>query len=199
MWDNLSDFADTCRRSYRRDIWATQPVHVETWLEKDALSGIFEEALAPFGVTLNVGRGYDGWSSIQRAAQRFNSKTVPVAVLYFGDFDPSGVDMVRSLIERLAALDANPEVVKCALTREDIAQYNLPPDFAKKTDTRAAGFIAKHGDISVELDALPTDILRRRLIEAVESRMDLSALEATKALEDGERTRLVEMLAGDEA
>jgi hypothetical protein len=32
--------------------------YVEVWLEKDALSGIFEDVLRPYGVTLNVGRGY---------------------------------------------------------------------------------------------------------------------------------------------
>jgi hypothetical protein len=41
-----------------------QPVYIETWLEKDALSGIFEDALDRYGVTVNVGRGFDGWDSI---------------------------------------------------------------------------------------------------------------------------------------
>ena len=195
-WGGLADFADTCRRAYRREVWATQPVYIETWLEKDALSGIFEDALDPYCVALNVGRGYDGWSSIQRAAARFNSKPVPVSVLYFGDFDPSGQDMIRSLIERLATFDCHPEVVKCALTRDDIAQYELPPDFAKKTDTRTARFIAANGDISVELDALPMDALRGRLIQEVEARMDLSALATVKALEETERTRLESLLIG---
>src|SRR4051794_36747225 len=38
MWSDLSDFADTIRRAYRRDVWAAQPRYVVTWLEKDALS-----------------------------------------------------------------------------------------------------------------------------------------------------------------
>ena len=42
--------------------------YLEVWLEKDALSGIFEDVLRRYGVTLNVGRGYDGWDSIQNAA-----------------------------------------------------------------------------------------------------------------------------------
>jgi hypothetical protein len=73
MWDSLPDFAETVLRSYRRDIWATQPRYIEVWLEKDALSGIFEDVLAPFGVTLNVGRGYDGWTSIKDAAARYKN------------------------------------------------------------------------------------------------------------------------------
>ncbi|HEV2800553.1 MAG TPA: hypothetical protein VGW12_08655 [Pyrinomonadaceae bacterium] len=84
--------------------------------------------------------------------------------------------MVRSLHERLGWFGYCPKVVKCALTKDDIRRYRLPPDFAKKTNSRAAKFIARHGDVSVELDALPVDVLRSRLVTAVESRLDLVAL-----------------------
>jgi hypothetical protein len=60
MWADLSEFADVAARSYRRDVWTTQPEYIEVWLEKDALSGIFEDTLRRYGVTLNVGRGFDG-------------------------------------------------------------------------------------------------------------------------------------------
>ena len=98
MWEDLGDFAETAARWYRRDVWATQLDYLEVWLEKDALSGVFEQVLRRYGVTLNVGRGYDSWSSIHEAAQRLGSDTT---VFHFGDFDPSGVYMVRSLEERL--------------------------------------------------------------------------------------------------
>ncbi|MBA7480313.1 hypothetical protein ES707_15764 [subsurface metagenome] len=196
MWSGLSDFSETCRQAYRRDVWDTQPDYLEVWLEKDALSGIFEEVLNPYGVTFNVGRGYDGWDSIHNAATRFMDKDSDVTVLYFGDFDPSGEDMVRSLIKRLASLGCQPEIVKCALTHDDILRYDLPPDFAKKTDTRTAAFIDKHGDISVELDALPPGVLRERLEDEVSSRMDLAALKRIKMLEVRERIKLFKLLKG---
>lgn len=194
MWSGLSDFAEDCRRSYRLDVWPAQPCYLEVWLEKNALSGIFEDILDPYGVTLNVGRGYDGWDSIHNAAVRFNEKAEDVVVLYFGDFDPSGEDMKRSLEDRLRSLDCRPEVLKCALTHEDIRRYNLPPDFAKKTDTRTAAFVAEHGDISVELDALPVEVLRARLQAEVEGRMDLGALAKVKKREDADRAQLVKRL-----
>ncbi|NVM57742.1 MAG: hypothetical protein HWN51_06455, partial [Desulfobacterales bacterium] len=156
----------------------------------------FEDVLNPYGATLNVGRGYDGWSSIHNAATRFIENACDVTVLYFGDFDPSGEDMVRSLIERLGILGCEPAVIKCALTHDDIVRYDLPPDFAKKSDTRTAAFVAKHGDISVELDALPPDVLRDRLEDEVSSRMDLTALERTVKLEKKDRARLVKLLKG---
>jgi len=194
MWSGLAAFADTARRAYRRDVWETQPCYIEAWLEKDALSGIFEDVLDPYGVTLNIGRGYDGWDSIRNAAERFGDGKGKV-ILYFGDFDPSGEDMLCSLRERLGFFGCEPEIVKCALTGDDIVRYELPPDPAKRTDTRSKRFIEKHGDLSVELDALPVDVLRDRLVGEVESRMDLAALAGVKVLEETERSTLVEALS----
>ena len=189
MWDDLPDFGRTVLASYRRDVWATQPGLIEVWLEKDALSGIFEDVIRPYGVTLNVGRGYDGWDSIHNAAERYEGGE-SVTVLYFGDFDPSGEDMVRSLRERLGMLGSYPTVIKCALTLEDVRRYNLPPDFTKATDSRQAGFVAKYGDISVELDALPIAVLRAQVLQEVEQRMDLLSLEVTRQQEAADLVKL---------
>lgn len=196
MWDDLEDFGEAVLRSYRRDVWKAQPKLVECWLEKDALSGIFESLLWNYGVTLNVGRGFDGWDSIHNAALRYApwADGEDVTVLYFGDFDPSGEEMVSSLRKRLATLESFPTIVKCALTREDIDRYRLPPEPAKRSDSRSSRFIAQHGDLSVELDALPVRVLQARIIQEVEARIDLEELQATRDIEDGEREELRESI-----
>lgn len=193
MWEDLASFTRDVLPAYHRDVWDTQPGYVEVWLEKDALSGIFEAELRRYGVTLNVGRGYDGWSSIRNAAERFDDGD-GVAVLYFGDFDPSGEDMARSLADRLAFFDCRPEIIKCALVFEDIEAYHLPPDFTKASDTRSGAFVAKWGNVAVELDALPADVLRERLVDEVESRLDLAALAEVHAQEEGDRKTLARLL-----
>jgi len=189
MWSDLGAFGKTVVKAYRRDVWEAQSQYLEVWLEKDALSGIFEAALRPYGVTLNVGRGYDGWDSIHNAAGRFGEGE-GVTILYFGDLDPSGEDMVRSLAERLAFFDCYPEMVKCALLPEDIRRYGLPPAIPKTTDTRHKKFVEEYGEISVELDALPPSILRQRLVSEVEARLDMGALAQVKAQEKQERNTL---------
>ncbi len=201
MWDDLPDFIEAVRRSYRRDVWQDQPLYLECWCEKDALSGIFEDVLGPYGVTLNVGRGYDGWSSIKNAAGRYGDGT-DVSVLYFGDFDPSGEDISRSLAQRLAderlpGGGSRPEFVRCALTYEDIALYDLPPDFTKATDSRRDAFVARYGDVAVELDALPVDVLRARIRNEVETRIDSDALASSREQERHDLERLSAMLRGD--
>jgi hypothetical protein len=145
--------------------------------------------LGYYRVTLNVGRGYDGWTSIKRAADRYvrqeDECDRETTVLYFGDFDPSGEDMHRSLIERLAELGAYPDVVKVALTEEDA--HRLPGDVTKADDSRATAFVAKYGDLAVELDALPVEDLTRRIRSGVEARMNTDALKESRRLEREQR------------
>jgi hypothetical protein len=185
MWDNPTQFLHSVRSRYSRDVWQDQRHYVEVWCEKDALSGIFSDVLGPYGVTLNVGRGYDGWSSIKRAADRYHWRQeehgMETTVLYFGDFDPSGEDMHRSLQERFARLDVYPEMPKVALTHEDARV--LPGDVTKADDSRAPAFIARYGDLAVELDALPVGELRNRIRAEVEELLDMVALTENNRIE----------------
>jgi len=196
QWDDPAEFLGEVLSGFRRDPWQdeAQTHYVEAWCEKDALSGIFTDVLGYYRVTLNVGRGYDGWSSIKRAADRYSRwdmRNVPTTVLYFGDFDPSGEDMHRSLIERFNELDAYPDVPKVALTHED-AQH-LPGDVTKAGDSRAAAFVEKYGDLAVELDALPVEELQQRIRDGVESVMNMDALRESHAQEREQRDALDEV------
>jgi hypothetical protein len=194
MWDEVCDFADTVVHAYRRNVWATQPRYLHVWLEKDALSAMFEDELNAYGVTLNVGRGYDSWSSIYEAAMGFQQIEKPIRILYFGDFDPSGQHMPVSLEERLGLFGVSPEIEVVAIVKEDIERYHLPPDFTKRTDPRRSSFVARYGDQAVELDALPADVLRTRLIESVERNLDLEQLSRTRELEERERQAIRQAL-----
>jgi hypothetical protein len=196
-WNDPAEFLADVLGDYYRDPWQDegQDHYIEVWLEKDALSGIFSDALGRYRVPLNIGRGYDGWTSIKRAADRYlwwqEARGAETTVLYFGDFDPSGEDMHRSLIERLGALGAEPEVIKVALTREDAQR--LPGDVTKADDSRAAAFIAKYGDLAVELDALPVEELTARIRSSVEEYINMDALEESQRLEREQREDMREL------
>jgi hypothetical protein len=198
MWASPADFLTKVVPHYRRDTWSNQPNYVECWLEKDALSGIVQDVITPYGVTLCVGKGYDGWSSIRQGAERYKARYAagqPVHVLYLGDFDPSGEDMFRSLRDRLAELGACPTLRKITLTPHQIATYQLPPAQTKKTDSRRGHFIDEHGDETVELDALPVRALRQVLVYALDDLIDREALDETLALESEERDYLTDRIA----
>lgn len=192
-YDNLADFAKYIQYYYKRDFWATQQKQLEVWEEKDALSSVFGDALYSYRVTYNVGRGFDGWDSIYKASRRYGSGE-NVTVLYFGDFDPSGEEMCTSLKKRLAELGSHPTIYKVALTKEEVIRYNLPHDPTKASDSRSAKFVEKYGDMAVELDALPPDVLQARIREEVEKYVDMAAIAAIEEQERVERNRLVEVL-----
>lgn len=114
-----------------------------------------------------------------------------VVVLYLGDHDPSGEDMVRDIRDRLNEFGVpNLEVEKVALTMAQIKKFNPPPNPAKITDSRAAAYIAEFGQQSWELDALPPRELNRLVEAAINRNIDRKAMNAVIALEDVERERV---------
>jgi len=196
-WEDLGDFLKSVRESYRREKWTGQPVSVEVWSEKDALAGVLEPITDSHEVTLYVGRGYSSYSAMMDAADRIATREQETLVLYFGDFDPSGQDMPRDIRDRLAAdFGVEVDLRMIALTPEQIAAYDLPPAPAKKTGTRAAAFVAKHGDVSVELDALPPDVLQDLVRNSIVELMDLSAFETEADTEAEERAQLAAVIDG---
>jgi len=66
----------------------------------------------------------------------------------------------------------------------------LPGDVTKADDTRAAAFVAKYGDLAVELDALPVGELQTRIQSGVEEWMDMEALAENTRIECEQRRTL---------
>jgi hypothetical protein len=161
-WPDLPSFLETVGRSYRRDPWQSQPTRPEVWVEKEALATVFAPVCRHYGVTLQVCRGYPSLTCLVEAAARTHR------ILYFGDFDPSGQDIPRSIQQELTTTwGAAVSLDLIALTPEQIRQHRLPPAPVKETDSRAASFLANCGDGTVELDALPPDVLTELVTEAV--------------------------------
>jgi len=79
------------------------------------------------------------------------------------------------------------EVVKVALTLEQVQQYNLPPNPAKMSDPRANGYVAEHGNSSWELDALSPDVLVNLMTNAIEEYIDMDKYNLIIQLEEKEK------------
>ena len=47
-YDSLEDALEVTRRGYRRNLWRSQRVRIEVWLEKDALAGVVMKATGPW-------------------------------------------------------------------------------------------------------------------------------------------------------
>jgi hypothetical protein len=150
---DIPDAIDDFIRQYRLDRMKGQAQRVEVWVEKDALSNVLSRVTRKYHCQLMVNRGYSSVSAMYDAYKRLNDGDT---ILYFGDHDPSGLDMIRDIRERLYSFNGlDIEVVPVALTMEQIRKFNPPPNPTKVQDPRAGWYIEQWGHTSWELDALP--------------------------------------------
>lgn len=161
-WLQPEDILDSAERQYLLDKWEDQPNYVECWVEKDALVEIVGQACRPLDIPYFSCRGYTSQSEMWNASQRFIAKESDgkdCYIIHLGDHDPSGIDMTRDIQERLKLFGANVEVRRIALTMEQIAEYEPPPNPAKLTDSRCGKYIKRYGRQSWELDALEPQVI----------------------------------------
>jgi hypothetical protein len=177
---------EVCANDYRRNLWATMPVYVEVWCEKDALAGVLMEETKVYDVPLMVAKGYSSISFIHSAAKAIEAKGKPTYIYHFGDYDPSGVDAARDIEAKLRRYAPGAEIhfERPAVTPAQISEWNLPTRPTKQTDTRAKKFGSA---TSVELDAIPADKLRQLVRECIERHVDQRQFEILKAAEECDR------------
>jgi hypothetical protein len=232
FWDSPDEIVRSSANAYEIDKLATQSVHVEVWVEKDALAQVITTATSRYDVPSFACKGYTSASAMWRAARRLYSELVEgkaVHILHLGDHDPSGLDMTRDIRDRLSRFievdwlhdhrrdlresessqtitdhirrslrDGSREpfiVERIALNMDQIEQYDPPPNPAKITDSRAAGYIEQFGSESWELDALDPDTLVALITDHLENLLDLDAIAALQQRENSEREALTELAA----
>ncbi len=180
----LRELADT----YRRDPWQDQPAYVEVWLEKDALAGVLYSVTSEFDVPLMVTRGFPSITFLHGAAAAIAAEARPARLLYFGDWDPSGVDITRSVEDgiREFAPGADVSLTRVAITEGQIEQFDLPTRPTKVSDPRAH----KWDGGSVELDTLPPRQLRTIVEKAIRVHVDRKAWAFAERAYAAQRDRL---------
>lgn len=162
-WKKPEDIVHSAANSFRNDKWKKQSCRIEIWVEKDALSGVLTPIAEKHDVGFFAARGYPSLSEMYSAGQRFARYAragQEIHILHLGDHDPSGIDMTRDIEDRVSMFAQKLlKVNRLALNWDQIELYNPPPNFAKQTDSRFAGYEEQYGDESWELDALdPTTL-----------------------------------------
>ena len=178
---------------YRLNRQTGQENYVEVWAEKDALSQILKRITDYYHIHLVTNRGYSSCTAMYDAYKRFYQAKYDGQkgiILYVGDHDPSGVDMVRDIRDRLAEFGVEPEVISVALTMEQIEEYHLPPNPAKIKDPRSKWYIEKYGNTSWEVDALKPQVLDQLVRDAVEERIDIALFDKVVEKEKQDKVKL---------
>ena len=243
-WSSATQFVRSVAPQLHIDFWEDQNVHLEVWVEKQALAGVVERVCRGFDVTSLACKGYLSQSEMHVAAMRLLSKIKDgkrIQILHLGDHDPSGKDMSRDNESRLRAFighhlaedyavyrdqdkQENPttswiydwgqftslveedhdvdfdgaellDVDRIALNMDQVRQYNPPPNYAKITDSRAAGYIAEFGQNSWELDALPPDVLSTLITDRIGVHIDFTKYQARQRREDLYKRKISELIA----
>lgn len=203
-------------RTYKLDRQKGQPNYIEVWAEKDAISNILSKITRYYHIRLVINRGYTSSSAMYKAYDRLKyeiSMGRPCVILYLGDHDPSGEDMVYDIRKRLVkfGIHAGVEVKKIGLTWEQIQQYQPPENPLKEKektssdfeddedneddpiefrDPRGLSYYEKFGNRSWEVDALRPDVIDSIVRSEIESLIDIDKFEMMLNKESEGKTAL---------
>lgn len=184
-FDSIEAALQNTVQSYRRAVWHDAAVHVEFWIEKDALAGTIYDVTAEYDVPLLVARGYSSITFLHSAAEAITASDRPAYVYHLGDWDPSGQDAADHIERKLREYAPGSEIhfEKLAVTARQIAEWHLPTRPTKASDSRSRRWKGP----SVELDAIPPDRLHQLVRNAIERHISPQRLAVIEVAEQSER------------
>lgn len=177
--------------SYSKNRWENQPYYVEVFIEKKALQGVFQKPCQKNKIALGACKGYPSLTFLNEAKERFmeaeNNGKKPV-IIYFGDYDPSGEDIPRSIKDNLLEFGIEVVMDRRALMENQVVEWNLPHAPTKIGDSRTAKW---NGFGQVELDAVSPQKLINLCQDAIDSYFDEDLFNKLKRIESIERKQYV--------
>lgn len=181
-------------KNYSKNRWENQPIYPEVFIEKKALQGVFEDPCRRKGVALAPCKGYPSLTFLNEAAERFEDAIregkEPI-ILYFGDYDPSGEDIPRSIGDTLQQMGIDVQVKRIALMEHQVIEWGLPPAPAKSGDSRTANW---NGLGQVELDAVEPRKLQDMVSDAIDEIFDFDLYEELKEQQAQEKKEYIQQM-----
>ena len=186
-WENLKELVESAIYAFRLPRWNQQDNYIEVFSEKDASTTVLTPICRKWHVHYNMNRGYSSSTAMYELSKRLQRQLQDgkeVVLIYVGDHDPSGRDMVRDVRDRLQEFVedgdsgnhfdfSDVKIEHVALTLQQIDEYNCPPNPAKLSDSRADKYIQEFGTDSWELDALPMEVLQQLVEDKILEYIDL--------------------------
>lgn len=165
-----------------------QPIYPEILIEKKALEGVFAKPCRNWDIAVGACKGYPSLTFLFELSERLREAQAngkQCVILYFGDYDPSGEDIPRSIGENLQKFGIfGVEIRRIALMEQQVIEWKLPPAPAKETDSRTANW---DGLGQVELDAVKPEKLISLLDDAINDIFDRELYDELLERESDER------------
>lgn len=194
-WSTPSEYADTVMNAYHKDWWAEQPERLMVISEKGTVGGVLRPVLHEYRVPFLMVHGWSSATAIKNLASFSVADERPLTLLYVGDHDPSGRRMSDvDIPERMDRYGGDADLVRLAVTPDDIATFDLPVFSAhdKAKDSNYRWFLDTYGETCCELDALNPNTLRDLVEGAITERIDWEHWHDVQADECGEREAIRE-------
>jgi hypothetical protein len=155
-WNNPGDCINAAIDGYRRVHAEYQDYNIWIGCEKATMVEQLVHWFGDDGIKVVAFGGYSSHTYLKAIVDAVKRDGRPAVLLYAGDFDPEGIDILEDFEYRTHG--AFHQVQRIALNDEQIGEYDLPESYGKPGSTRAPEFVRRYGRlVQVELEALDPD------------------------------------------
>ncbi len=189
--EDALDILQSLPSAYKLNLWQTQNVFVEVWVEKEAIAAIVAPIANEWTLQTFVCRGDPSISSMASAAATFRNKIKrgrEVKIIYLGDYDETGLDIPVKIVRNFREdHGVEVELTRAAVTAEQIEHLDLPTRPPKMT---------KRGpsvDFAVEVDAMSPGQIRESVEWEIRMLVDQDELDRLRRIEEAERETLASL------
>ena len=187
-------------KRYRRDLMASQPLHIEVWCEAAGMIQQLAAVAHRYSVNVYSSSGFDSLTAKKRMADRICAIGKPAVILHLGDHDPSGASIFESVAEDVQAFVAadrphglvTVHFERLTLTADQVRRYRLPTAPAKASDSRSKTWAGE----TCQLEALSPSQIAEVLDQAIILLLDPERLADSEIAEEHERETLTQLLLG---
>lgn len=187
-FDDPQDAVEWLAIVYKVNRQKGQQLTIYLGAEKATMQTLLDQWFGELGMPVILLRGYSSqtYADNIRADVQKNGKAI---LIYAGDLDPSGMDIVRDLNKRTK--NCFDQVIQIAVRQSQIAQFNLTKQPGKSSDPRAAKFKKKYGSLfQIEVEAIDPNDLRQLYQSAIDKFMDKSIYDAQRKREKEDKKEL---------
>lgn len=201
--------------AYKVNFWNHSEDYIEIWQEKGTVEPEFHKICQKYNIRLETGGGDQSIQIIWQSMKRWNlflSRHKRIVILYFGDFNPSGLHAltaIQNTVSKLASAWKHEftsdfsqiEFKRIGLSVEHIEKHHLPENPTKQTTHKdkviAERFIRKYGDRNVEIDSLAErnpEALNQMIEDAINEYVDENTKVKAKEKENKVRPRIEKII-----
>lgn len=205
-WESPADALASLAEQYRVDRAGNQDYQLWLGAEKKTLVAQLGQWFGDLGVPIIAFGGYSSQTFKDQVTRAIRYDGRPAILIFAGDFDPSGPDILRDFLRRVPDFSDTRRVAITARMVADADALGLVVRAGKASDARAPAFIDANWPlhraqdwydgvtpIQVEVEALPPDILRERFQGAIEEYWDPEAYRERLTEEEAKADRLREI------